>query len=419
VALLSARRAALDALRKWQTQKQFADSVLSSVLSSERLGASDRAFAQELFYGVLRNVILLDFWIGRLRSSRLNADLRDILRLGLYQLFLLNVPAHAAVYESVDLAQAKNRGLVNAILRSALRQRESLQAEASSQTLAVRTSHPEFLIDRWQNSFGAEATAELCAWNNEPPRVYARINHLKIDDEEFSRTYPDARPLPGRPSFSEFSARFPSDALASGHCYIQDPSTALACELLDPQPGERILDACAAPGGKTSLLAAMMQNRGTIAACDRDPKRLQILQENLSRLGVEISRTVCHDWRSNLSPSALKSAQLFDRILVDAPCTNTGVMRRRIDVRWRLQPDEFRRMQEQQLIILNAVVPLLRPQGVLVYSTCSLEPEENEHVVEQLVANASTSWRRDAVKVSLPFRDGLDGAYAARLTRTR
>jgi 16S rRNA (cytosine967-C5)-methyltransferase len=115
----------------------------------------------------------------------------------------------------------------------------------------------------------------------------------------------------------------------------------------------------------------------------------------------------------------LKSAQLFDRILVDAPCTNTGVMRRRIDVRWRLQPDEFRRMQEQQRVILSAVVPLLRPQGVLVYSTCSLEPEENEQVVEQLVANASTSWRRDAVKVSLPFRDGLDGAYAARLTKTR
>jgi 16S rRNA (cytosine967-C5)-methyltransferase len=135
-------------------------------------------------------------------------------------------------------------------------------------------------------------------------------------------------------------------------------------------------------------------------------------------LGVEISRTVCHDWRSNLIPSALKSARLFDRILVDAPCTNTGVMRRRIDVRWRLHPDEFRRMQEQQLVILSAVVPLLRPQGVLVYSTCSLEPEENEHVVEQLVANAPTAWRREGVKVSLPFRDGLDGAYAARLTKT-
>jgi 16S rRNA (cytosine967-C5)-methyltransferase len=418
VALPSARRAALAALRQWQTKKQFADSVLSSVLSVQELGASDRAFVQELFYGVLRYVTLLDFWIGRLRSSRLTADLRDILRLGLYQLLLLNLPGHAAVYESVELAPARNRGLVNAILRSASRQRESLRAAASRQPLAVRTSHPEFLVDRWQNSFGSDATAELCGWNNEPPHVYARINHLKIDDREFGRTYPDARSVPGKPSFVEFSTSFPHEALASGYCYIQDPSTALSCELLDPQPGERILDACAAPGGKTGLLAAMMQNRGTIEACDRDPRRLQVLQENLIRLGVEISRPFCHDWKSDRDSLALKSAGLFDRILVDVPCTNTGVMRRRADVRWRLQPGDFCRMQEQQLCILNAVAPLLRPQGVLVYSTCSLEPEENEHVVKQLLASAPNSWRQEAIQISLPFRDGQDGAYAARLIRS-
>jgi 16S rRNA (cytosine967-C5)-methyltransferase len=186
--------------------------------------------------------------------------------------------------------------------------------------------------------------------------------------------------------------------------------------LLDPQPGERILDACAAPGGKTSFLGAMMRNQGTIVACDRDPKRIRTLEENLARLGLEMTVAVYHDWTSDRVPPELDPNRSFDRILVDAPCTNTGVMRRRVDVRWRLRPEEFDKMQKQQLAILRSVIPLLKPQGALVYSTCSLEAEENEKVVERVLADWP-ALKLDRVKTSLPFRDGFDGAYAARLIK--
>src|SRR5262249_5858723 len=223
-----------------------------------------------------------------------------------------------------------------------------------------------------------------------------------------------SRPLPGNPDIVEFNT-LPAAALHSGHCYVQDPSTAIACQLLDPKPGEKILDACAAPGGKTAYLAQLMQNRGVIVACDRDHERLQILKNNVPRIGATNVRAVRHDWTRDYPPEQILSIAPFDRVLVDAPCTNTGVMRRRIDVRWRLRPEDFSRMANEQLIITRAVMNLLKPDGVLVYSTCSLEAEENEQVVRRLVDELH-GLRTEAERDSLPFRDGFDGAFAARLT---
>src|SRR4029077_3698615 len=192
-------------------------------------------------------------------------------------------------------------------------------------------------------------------------------------------------PVPDNPNFVEVNS-LPSDALERGHCYIQDPSTAIAVRLLDPKNGERILDACAAPGGKTGYVAQLMENVGTIVACDRDSERLEILKENMARLGVRIARTLRQDWsRSSVSPEIMSSAP-FDRILIDAPCTNTGGMRRRVDLRWRLRRTDFVRMQQRQIEILRALMPLLKPSGALVYSTCSVEPEENEEVVRAILA---------------------------------
>jgi 16S rRNA (cytosine967-C5)-methyltransferase len=309
----------------------------------------------------------------------------------------------------VELAPRHHRGFINGILRTAARRQKALWSKANSQRLSIRTSHPEFLITRWEENLGAQATADLCAWNNRPPHVYARINGLKIQNEEFARRYPEAQRLPNVPTFVEFST-FPSEPLDQGHCYIQDPSTAIASELVDPQPGEVILDACAAPGGKTGYLAERMQNRGLILACDRQFGRVRVLEENMARLGVEIARVVCHDWRRGNIPVEIASVGMFDRILVDAPCTNTGVMRRRVDLRWRLQPEEFSRMQKQQLAIMRAIIPLLKADGVLVYSTCSLEPEENEQVLVEL-----PGMRLIEKRVSQPFRDNFDGAFAAKL----
>jgi len=411
----SARETALAALRLWRKEKRFADSIISGIFANANLTLSDRAFALELFYGVLRNLTLLDFWIDCLRASRIESSVRDVLRLGFYQIFFLKTPEHAAVHETVAMATKKQASIVNAVLRTAIRQRNELLANANAQPLFVRTSHPQFLVERWQQRFGAEYTEELCKWNNRPAPVYGRINRIKIDPETFAQLYPDSWLLPGNPDFVEFNI-LPAAAIDSGQCYIQDPSTAIACQLLDPKPGENILDACAAPGGKTAYLAQLLQNQGVIIACDRDHERLQILKDNVVRLGATIVRTVRHDWTRGHLPKEILSVAPFDRILLDAPCTNTGVMRRRIDVRWRLRPEDFSRMSDRQLTIARAALRLLKPGGTLVYSTCSLEREENEQVVRRLLAeplNLSLEMERD----SLSFRDGFDGAYTARLVR--
>ena len=413
MAQLSARRAALAALRRWRGQTRFADLIISGLLADTKLSAPDRGFALELFYGVLRNLSLLDFWIDCLRPSSVDVDLRDVLRLGFYQLFCLETPQHAAVYETVELARKSGRALVNGVLRAATRQQNELRAQARAQPLFIRFSHPQFLVARWQQNFGARQAEELCAWNNDPPPVYGRINRIKIDQEEFLRRYPNSKPLSHDSGFVEFDV-FPTNALEHGFCYIQDPSTAIACQLLDPQPGEKILDACAAPGGKTVYLAELMKNQGMIVACDREPERVRVLEGNIARLGIDIAQTFCCDWERDEALSEIARLGPFDRILVDAPCSNTGVMRRRVDVRWRLPPSDFIHMQKRQLAILRAVLPLLKSGGVLVYSTCSLEPEENEQVVQRLLGEMSIL-QLEEEKHCFPFRDGFDGAFAAKL----
>jgi 16S rRNA (cytosine967-C5)-methyltransferase len=317
----------------------------------------------------------------------------------------------------VDLVSQRRRTIINGMLRTAIRQKSDLLTRADSQPLFVRTSHPRFLVKRWEERFGNEQAEKLCKWDNQPAPVYGRINRLKIDCEEFFRLYPESRPLGAIADFVEFDV-IPKTAIHRGHCYIQDPSTAIACQLLNPKPGEKILDACAAPGGKTGYIAQLMQNHGTILACDRDPERLHIVKANMARLGVEIVRTFGHDWPCQHIPPEIASIAPFQRILIDAPCSNTGVMRRRVDVRWRLRPADFPRMRQRQLEILRALIPLLAPKGVLVYSTCSIEPEENDQVVRQALTGTPTLDLEGQTRL-LPFRDGFDGAFAAKFIVAR
>ncbi len=393
---MNARAVALTALREWRRGRQFADAIIKGLLAESPLQGSDRGFATELFYGALRNLSLLDFWIDLLRSGPLDHASRDLLRLGFYQIFLLQTPQHAAVFETVELGGRRNRGLINGVLRAALRRQTELRAAAECAPLTTRFSHPDFLIERWRNNFGTDNATLLCQWNNQPAPIYARINRLRnARTEKFLQ-------------LDEIS----TDAIARGEYYIQDPSTAVACELLHPQPNETILDACAAPGGKSAYIAELMANSGTLFACDRDSPRINLLKENLKQLGVVNTRVVRQDWNEGAIALELRDRK-FDRILVDAPCTNTGVMRRRVDVRWRLRADDFTRMPEQQLVILRAVLPRLKPGGALVYSTCSIEEEENEQVVRRLLAEFP-GLRLQEERSILPWRDHLDGAFAAK-----
>ncbi|WP_156346310.1 RsmB/NOP family class I SAM-dependent RNA methyltransferase [Verrucomicrobium spinosum] len=278
--------------------------------------------------------------------------------------------------------------------------------------IAERTSHPSWLAERWTKQFGKSAAEALCEWDQQPASTYVRVNQLHpqpLTPEEV---------LPLEPiSFPGFfrADTLPREWLASGRCYAQDPSTVIACDLLAPQPGETILDACAAPGGKSAYLAQKMQNQGRILTCDSVPRRLQRMQQNLERLNVTIAENRQVDWTKPLPP-IWKGVQV-DRILLDAPCSNTGVMRRRVDVRWRLDPEVFVEMAQLQTKILSTLSPLLKSGGSLVYSTCSLDREENEDIIASFLV-AHPEFKLVETRSSLPWRDGFDGAFAALLLKS-
>lgn len=411
----NARSVAVAVLRAWNKTNAFADALLHDALRKTALSSADRAFTTELVYGVIRNLRLLDLWIANVRSRPLDPDTRDVLRLGFYQLLMLQTADHAAIYETVELASRRGRATVNAVLRGAQRNRSALLERARIAPLPIQTSHPDFLVERWTARYGAANARALCEWNNRPAPIYARVNLLKATVAAVRARYPDARPLDPAETMLRLD-ELPKKSLDAGECYAQDPSTLLACDLLAPQPKEHVLDACAAPGGKTGYIAQLMQNRGRIVAADRDPDRVELLRANLERLGVTIAETMRWDCTRNAAAASILRHAPFDRILVDAPCSNTGVIRRRVDVRWRLASADFARMRKQQLAIVRAVVPLLKRGGVLVYSTCSIEPEENEEVVERLAA-LIPQLELETTKVRLPFRDETDGAFAARFIR--
>lgn len=405
------RMLCVQALNRWESERKFADELLHDALGSAQLTTLDRAFFTEAFYGVIRNLSRLDFLILQLRDAPVDTSTRQILRLGFYQLFHMRIPHHAAVNETVNLA-GKARGLVNALLRRAIRETDDLKQKLDGTPHATRYSHADFLVDRWRTQFGEQEMTQLCEWNNSPAEIYIRANALKVTVGELLRTSPEAEVFAGHP-LALRTRQIPYPWIMRGLCYVQDPSTLTACDLLAPQPGENVLDACAAPGGKTSYLAQLMSNEGHITACDVAPHRIQRLRENLDRLGVTNTKTFKWNWLDAAPPFDPES---FDRILVDAPCSNTGVIRRRVDVRWRLTPEDFPRMAEKQFGIIRNIAPLLKKGGALVYSTCSLEPEENEKLVERISAEIPTLRFVESRQV-LPFRDCVDGAFAAKFER--
>lgn len=396
---------------EWEGTRRQADDVLHEMMTRERHTMVDRAFFNEMFYGIIRNLSLLDWLIGKLREERLDMRTRQVLRLGLYQIFRTRVPDHAAVNETVPLA-GRARALVNAVLRRAIRTRKDLESALAETAPSIRLSHPEFLFMRWERSFGLDDAIRLCEWNNTPATIYVRANMLKVTGGEFQKAAKTAEPTGFHP-LSLRMEQVPFLWIANGLCYVQDPSTLIACDLLDPQPGERVLDACAAPGGKTSYLAQLMQDEGRIVACDASRVRLERLTENLGRLGVTNTTIVEEDWTD---PSGTWNAESFDAILLDAPCSNSGVLRRRADARWRLTPRDFSRMQKMQLSMLANLAPLLKPGGRIVYSTCSVEPEENEDVV-RLVKEQVPLLKFVESRKTLPFLDRVDGAFAAKFVR--
>ncbi|MEI6350360.1 MAG: 16S rRNA (cytosine(967)-C(5))-methyltransferase RsmB [Verrucomicrobiota bacterium] len=405
------RATCVQALQRWETSQRFADEVLHDALTSARFSTFDRAFLTETFYGILRHLSSLDFLIRQLRDADLDLPTRQVLRLGFYQIFRMRIPHHAAVNETVNLA-GRARGLVNALLRRSIREKEELEQKLEKAAPDVRYSHPAFLIERWKRNFDEETASKLCAWNNTPAEIYVRANGLRVTPSELQSTVPGVEPCPAHPLMLKVR-QVPYLWIMQGLCYVQDPSTLMACELLAPQPGEKVLDACAAPGGKTSYMAELMRNEGRIYACDSSRSRLDRLHENLQRLGITNTEVQRVDWLSRPLPFGNET---FDRILVDSPCSNTGVIRRRVDVRWRLNPADFEQMPRKQRQILETLVPLLKPGGTLVYSTCSLELEENEQLAEQF-AQSTPEVALTAMCRREPHRHDMDGSFAAKFVK--
>jgi 16S rRNA (cytosine967-C5)-methyltransferase len=405
------RAACVEALMRWEKGTEFADSILHRALDQDRFSTLDRTLFMELFYGVIRFRRSLDFLIGKLRDEEPDPRTRQALRMGLYQLLRTRIPQHAAVNETVNTA-GRSRPVVNAMLRRFLREQKDMLKALDHAPVGVRLSHPEVLVDRWTRQFGETDTINLCEWNNAPADILVRVNELKVSAGELMRAG-GGEPVEMHPLMLK-TEKLPIPWIVSGLCYVQDPSTLMACEMLDPQPGECVLDACAAPGGKTSYLAQLMKNEGRIVACDVSTERLARMRENLERLAVSNVEVRKADWLH--SPPEPKEMGKFDRILLDAPCSNTGVIRRRVDVRWRLKGDDFARMPEIQLGLIKNLAALLKPGGTLVYSTCSMEPEENDDLVHR-AATKIPCLKFAKVQQTLPFRDKVDGAFAALFTR--
>lgn len=409
---------------------------MSSGLFPDRLvdaETRDRAFLMELVYGAVRRRETLDWMVRQLVERPPEGPVRALLHVGLEQLmFMERVDAFAAVHETVEAARELECGwavgLINGVLRSAQRRRSELLIWLSRMPPAVRLSHPVPLLERWERQYGQTRAHRLCEWNNLPAEVCLRRRPCAPPMEEFLARLRGAgfegRPHPFSPDRCAVLGRGQSPAALPGYeagwFYVQDPSTMIAPDMLAPTPGESVLDACAAPGGKTAMLAERMDGRGVLIACDLHDDRLARLRENLARMGCDWVRVVQADATAPddvfLPALPAGTPRLFDAILVDAPCTNTGVIRRRPDARWAFSQRRLDDLTRLQAALLARLADRVRPGGRMVYSTCSLEREEN-----QLQTRAFLSARPDftlaAERLLCPPDTATDGAYAALLRR--
>ncbi|MCL4490508.1 MAG: 16S rRNA (cytosine(967)-C(5))-methyltransferase RsmB [Nitrospirae bacterium] len=413
------------------------------------LDKRDRAFLMELVYGVLRHRDSLDWMLKDfLRNpSGLPADTLNNLRIAVYQITSMRVPEWAAVNEAVDVEKSyKGKApLVNAVLRNFLRNRDKIASPPEDNPvgcISITTSHPEWLVRRWVERFGTEEALSLAEKNNEVPPFTIRMGSgaergeaLLVLAEHGIKARP-ARYSPAGITIEDFHSFDGLSKILPSGFMVQDEASQLMAYLLNPLPGERALDACAAPGGKTTHIAQLMKDGGEVVSVEIDGKKLEHLEQNISRLGLKSVRVIQCDVR-NLDNSdycrQVADRCFFDRILLDAPCSATGVIRRNPDVKYRHGPQDLIRLKRMQLEILHAVSTLLKPGGIMVYSVCSTEPEEGEEVIREfLQGNHGFSiiegdydfLRRFEIRDSghvfyrtFPHRYDMDGFFAARLKK--
>ena len=442
-ARLTAWPAAIGLLAKWLDRRERIDELIDSLPPG--LSGPERARCQHLVFGVVRHFGRLEAALGRLVSHAPRFPTRAVLFMAGYELIeaadtpesdgLVAKIVHHAVEQTKAVASKSEAGLVNAVVRKlalALAVPPPPKV-ASAEVLAEYFSHPDWLVKRWLVDFGADATRKLLEWNQQPATVYARWRGPE------GETAPDfLKPTQWAGFYEVPSGQWSKvePLLKSGKIYLQDPGTRLAVELLAPQAGETILDGCAAPGGKSLLMADAMNAHSTgstgsppagpgpagkIVAMDLPGPRIVRLKENLSRAhGVEVA-LVQADLLANPAPTLFehKLPDSYDAVIIDVPCSNTGVMRHRADVKWRLEPRDFDKHGRQQLALLHAAARLVAPGGRLVYSTCSIDPEENERVIKAFFdSRAGGPFKLAGSAISQPWVTGHDGGTAFLLRKS-
>lgn len=386
------------------------------------------AFLNELVSGVVRWKLLLEWICQHYLSRSPSPALQACLLSGTYQLwFMDSVPDYAAVHTTTEVARffagEGGAALVNAILRNIQRNRQKLLSELDQAPLHVRKSHPLTLWQRWEAHWGTQKAVALADWNNQRPELVIRIRTAVISTEAYRNELAvsgiETQPHPAAPDqFLVIKNRGRVAELPGyeqGFFVVQDPATRLAVDLLHLKPGLRVLDGCAAPGGKTIMTADRMGPEAEIVAVDRSRHRLALLRENLSRCGISTVRCLQLDL-SSTDAAAQLGEHSFDRILLDVPCTNTGVIRRHSDIKWSWSEERLHRTIQLQRRLLESAVRLLSPQGRLVYSTCSLEPEENSLLIEDWLREHPEFVLEEMIE-TFPPESGTDGIFAARLGR--
>ncbi|MCL1462827.1 16S rRNA (cytosine(967)-C(5))-methyltransferase [Argonema galeatum] len=395
----------------------FADVGLDRVLRSSNLNDADRRLVTELLYGSVRRQRTLDAIIdqlGKKKASQQPPDLRTILHLGLYQLRYLNhIPDSAAVNTTVQLAKENGfsglSGVVNGLLRQYIRLAansvEPLQLpENPAEKLGILHSYPDWIVQLWLEQLGEAETEQLCEWMNQPPTIDLRINPLRTSIEEVETALKSAGILVKRIPHLPQALRFIGNTgaiqnlpgFSEGWWMVQDSSAQMVAHLLDPQPGEVIIDACAAPGGKTTHIAELMKDDGKVWGCDRTSSRLKKLQQNAQRLNLK-SIQICTGDSRNL-PQFTNTA---DRVLLDVPCSGLGTLHRHADARWRQTPETVRELSTLQSEFLAHGETFVKCGGILVYSTCTLHPQENENVIQTFL-DSHPNWQIEPPDPSSP-----------------
>ncbi|HYQ86797.1 MAG TPA: 16S rRNA (cytosine(967)-C(5))-methyltransferase RsmB [Bacteroidota bacterium] len=436
------RGTAIKILNRIERTDSYLDKLLDVELRSTDLADLDKNLLAEIVHGVMRwqgrlDWVLNGFTHGNFSKSEVNV--KNTLRVALYQiLFLTHVPHYAAVNEAVEFMKRirgeRSGNLVNGVLRNIIRSLDAIhypKDEDPAQYLSVYYSHPLWMVKRWVKRFEREELERMLAANNEIPTLTLRINKLKIAPAEFLSILDNGKFAYQGSSFIDYFIKMKSlsgisqmNIFQKGFFSIQDESAALPVLLLAPEPGDRVIDMCAAPGGKTTFIAELMNNKGEILAVDKYESRLNMVKLNCERLGIQNVRLHVGDATELNSVPA-------ERVIVDVPCSGLGTLRKKPDIKWKREPEDIPKLAAQQLHLLERAAELVKPGGVLVYSTCTTEPEENIMQLKSFLERHPDYRLDDASKFvnksvvteegyveTFPHRHHLDGSFAARLVRT-